>query len=257
VIADQKSSVDNIVEALKLDPVICGKVLKLSNSAYVGIPRTISSIKNAVVLLGQKRVHSLVLASTVLTIFKRPGELPFPLHNYWKHSTIVAMIAESVARHLRRYGAIETEEVFSAGLLHDIGRMVLGCYYAPKIDAALQEARKKKIPVFEAEAPGLSHTGAGMMLAGHWNFPPQLSDAISYHHQPGRAGDNRRIAGIVHLADVMAHIIGANTFDGESVPKPDNDAVAEVRLPPERLNVIAEDALKNEKKLESFINFLT
>lgn len=256
IISNPDSSADQIVNALKQDPLISGRVLKLSNSAYVGIPNTISSVKNAVVLLGRKRVYSLVLASGVSNALRDTGKLPFPMHNFWRHSITVAAIAESIAKHLRRYEPIETEDVFTAGLLHDIGRMVLGCFFAASQTTARNLAQKEKTPIFEKETSSLSHAGVGHLLAVRWSFPQTLTDAIAYHHAPGQAGANARLASIVHLADILAHIIGANTFDFEHVPVPAAEAQTLVKLPPERLKVIADETLQNEKSLDSLISFL-
>jgi putative nucleotidyltransferase with HDIG domain len=256
IVSNPDSSVDAIVEALRLDPMVSGKVLKLANSAYVGIPRTISSLKNAVVLLGQKRIHSCVLATTVLSAFKGGAQIPFSHYRYWKHATTAAMIAESIAKHLQRYGPVEAEEVFSSALLHDIGRMALGCRMGDVVARAETAASERGIPVYQAEEPGTSHTAAGAVLSDHWNFPDSLKAAISFHHAPAGLDRHKRLVSIVHLSDCMAHIIGATTWEGEQQPRPSDEAVAEVRLPAERLKVIAAEVLENEKKLESFINFL-
>jgi putative nucleotidyltransferase with HDIG domain len=256
VVSNPESSVTAVVDALKLDPVVSGKVLKLANSAYVGIPRTISSVKNAVVLLGQKRIHSLVLATTVLASFKPGAHLPFSLYRYWKHSITVAMIAESIARHLKRYGPIDTEDVISAGMLHDIGKLVVGTWNAAALESTVRRSISENIPFYSVEDASVSHTVAGGVLCDRWNFPQSLKSAIVFHHAPEKAAEFRRCASIVHMADAMAHIIGFSTFEREAIPQPSAGAQGEVQLPPERLRVIADDALKNEKKTESFINFL-
>jgi putative nucleotidyltransferase with HDIG domain len=256
VVSNAESSVIAVVDALKLDPVISGKVLKLANSAYVGIPHTISSVKNAVVLLGQKRIQSLVIAITVLSALKAGRDLPFSLYRFWKHSITVAMIAESVARHLKRYSPIDTEDVFSAGMLHDIGKLVLGIWNPAALEQSVRESISKNMPFYAVEDPSTSHTKAGGVLCDHWNFPQTLKSAIMLHHTPEQAAESRRLVSIVHLSDVMAHIIGFSVFEREALPQPSALAASDVQLPPERLRVIADDALKNEKKIESFINFL-
>jgi putative nucleotidyltransferase with HDIG domain len=256
VVSNAESSVSAVVDALKLDPVVSGKVLKLANSAYVGIPRTISSVKNAVVLLGQKRIYSLVLATTALASFKSVGGLPFSLYRYWKHSIIVAMIAESIARHLKRYSPIDTEDVFTAGMLHDIGKLVLGKWNAETIEKAVRRSISENVPFYSVEDASVSHVLAGDVLCDRWNFPQTLKSAVAFHHSPEKAAEFRRCVSIVNMADAMAHIIGFSTFEREPIPQPSPFVEREVQLPPERLRVIADDALKNEKKTESFINFL-
>ncbi|GAG15882.1 unnamed protein product, partial [marine sediment metagenome] len=128
VIADPDVSANDVVDVLKLDPAIASKVLRLANSAYIGMPRTVSSLQNAVVILGQRRIHSLVLAASTLSALKPDNSLPFSYMRFWKHSVTVAIICESIARHLKRYDPIEAGEVFCGGILHDIGKLVLGVY---------------------------------------------------------------------------------------------------------------------------------
>jgi putative nucleotidyltransferase with HDIG domain len=257
VVSNTDSSCDDIVNALKLDPAISTKVLKLANSAYVGIPRAVSSLKNAVVLLGQKRIYSLVLSSSVLSSFSKHSLLPFNIYNYWKHSTVTAMIAESVARHLKRYGAIEPEEIFTCGLLHDIGRLILGYFYPEVCKSFWENAKEKKIPLNEAEDPSFSHTSVGFLLAEHWKFPVTLKEAIFFHHKPQDSTADKRIVSIIHISDALAHIVGCNTFDFENIPNIVESVAQDIILPPERLKIIAEETLNNQNKLESFINFLS
>jgi putative nucleotidyltransferase with HDIG domain len=256
VVSNADSSVTAVVEALKLDPVVSGKVLKLANSAYVGIPRTISSVKNAVVLLGQRRIHSLVIATTVLASLKNGGGLPFSLYRFWKHSLVAAMIAESIARHLKRYGPIDAEDVFSAGMLHDIGKLVLGRWNAQAVESMVHKSILKNAPFYSVEDALISHTFAGGVLCDHWNFPHTLKNAIVFHHAPEKAMEFRRCASIINIADAMSHIVGFSIFEREVLPQPSACAEGDVQLPPERLRVIADDALKNEKRTESMINFL-
>ncbi|MBD3393488.1 MAG: HDOD domain-containing protein, partial [Chitinivibrionales bacterium] len=107
IVASSEASAFEIVDALKLDPAISTKVLRLANSAYVGIPRTVSSLHNAVVILGQRRIHSLVLSASALSSFPRAGPMPFSNMDFWRHSITVALVCESIAKHLKRYDAVE------------------------------------------------------------------------------------------------------------------------------------------------------
>jgi len=255
IISNTDSTVEDVVNALKMDPVLCGKVLKLANSAYVGLPRTISSVKNAVVLLGQKRIHSLVLGTSILSTLALPQKTLVSLYRFWKHSITVGMIAESIARHLRRYHPIETEDVFSAGMLHDIGILVLGSWDPLSLDYSIREGKRRNEPFYSVEDPMRSHTVVGNALCDHWNFPDLLKQGVAFHHTPHLSSGANGMVCIVHIADIMAHIIGFSTFDQTVVPEPMQQALDEVRLPIERLRVIADDALKNEKQIESVIDF--
>ena len=256
VAANPASSAEDMAKVVKLDPALTGKVLRLANSAYTGIPNAVASLKNAVVLLGQKRIYSLVLASGLLSVLKKKSTLPFRLNDYWRHSVSVASIAEAIAKLLRRYDHIDSDEAFTAGLLHDIGKLVVGCFDAKLLAAAAGESRERGIAFFKAENAETSHTAAGGLLARHWNFPPCLYDAIMCHHAPLQSADCKRMVSVVHVSDILAHIAGRTTFAAETAPEFDGNAIAIVNLQPERLRAIANEAVFNEKTIESFINFI-
>ena len=257
VLSNADASAGDIVGALKLDPVLTGRVLRLANSAYIGIPRTIASLQNAVVLLGVKRIRSLVLSSTLLSsICIRRGASAF-LHAFWRHSVTAALVAESIARYLKRYELLETEECFSSGILHDIGKLVIYEYDTARFVKAERASRNLKMPFFTAEESVNSHMAVGELLAQAWNFPPNLTHAIALHHAPSECSDNRRLVAIIHCADIMVHIIGFQTITDEIPPQFDDIALAQINLEPERLKSIANDTLRNEKEIETLINFFS
>jgi putative nucleotidyltransferase with HDIG domain len=247
----QGAAAEQVVEALKLDPVTAGKVLHLANSAYIDIPRKISSLKNAAALLGLPRVHSLVLVSRLISPVIEKTDSPFSLERFWPHSIAVALIAESIARHYQRYGAIDEQEAYSAGLLHDIGKLVLAVHKTQRLLQASEKSAKETIPFYKTEETEWSHQSIGKLFAAHWSFPTELSDAISGHHAPNPRAEHARIVAVVHVADVMVHTIGLSVFPEETVPPIDEKALEMVRLPPERLRIIAETEMENLKKIEN------
>jgi putative nucleotidyltransferase with HDIG domain len=253
IAANPDSSADDMAKVLKIDPSLTGKVLRLANSAYVGIPRSISSLKNAVVLLGQKRIRALAITSNLFDTVRNPAALPFVLSDFWRHSITVALIAESTAKYLRRHGTIDSDEAFTAGLLHDIGKLVLGCYAPERLRTARALSRDGGMPFFKAEQPASSHTAVASLLSNYWKFPADLNDALTNHHAP--SPDALQVA-LVNCADVMAHAIVFSVFTGETPPDPDPAAISTLNVPPERLRVIADEAAHNEKAVESFIEFL-
>ncbi len=257
VMSDPEVSAEDIVNVLKLDPAIAGKVLRLANSAYIGIPRTVSSLQNAVVILGHRRIHSLVLAASTLSSFSFDNHLPFDGISFWKHSLIVALICESIARHIKRYDTIDAGEVFCAGLLHDIGKLVLGQYDSERISASYKDALEQKVPFYSCEDEKNSHIQIGAFVAEKWHFPESLVTAIRYHHTPGYAEKYNRMVAITHVADIMVHLIGFSTVTGEATPPMDEGVMDEIGLSPERLKVIADNAIKSEKQFESLVDIFS
>jgi putative nucleotidyltransferase with HDIG domain len=256
VVSSDATSMAEMAEAIRLDPVIAGKVLRLSNSAYVGMPRTVSSLENAVVILGQRRIQSLVLASVTLDSIGRKLNLPFAEADFWRHSVITAIISETIARHMQRYDPVEPGELFCAGLLHDLGKLAIGAFEPSLLVCARESARIKQVPFFKAEDEETSHFTTGALCAQKWNYPPDLRNAILYHHDPLRAEPFIKMAATVHLADVMSHIMGFRTFEGEIQPTLEDGAVSCVGLQPETLRVIAAKAVEDEKKTEAVLDFV-
>jgi len=258
VMANRSSSALDIVNAIKLDPAVSGKVLRLANSAYVGIPRTVSSLHNAVVLLGNKRVHSLVMASTLLSSFGvKYSPSALDLKRYWMHSFAVALAAEALAKHLTRYDPVDSDEMFTAGIIHDIGKLALGGYDPDRLQHAVTQSREESRPFFTCEEPDATHSSIGEELARHWNFPKDLCITIAFHHAPTQTPEHGKQVTIVHLADIMTHIVGFRTFDGEVIPEIDEQALASINLPAERLKVIGEQMVQNVERIQSLIEFVS
>lgn len=256
VVTDPNSRIEDIEEILKLDPVIISKILRLANSAYIGLPKTVSSLKNAIVVLGMKRIQSLVITNSLLSSLKVAQTMPFDQIRFWKHSVTVSMVSESIARHMKRYEFIDVDEIFIAGILHDIGKIALTVFKPEIISEAYKKAKTSNTPFYQNEVSDRSHSFIGSLVMKHWNFPPNLCHAIQYHHQPRTEKLSSKIEAIIHLSDVMTHMVGLGTTMEEVIPPIDEGAVGMIGLEPERLRVIAYSCLKKEKQVESLIAFV-
>ena len=256
VVASPDTSASDIAEVLRMDPALSSKVLRLANSAFIGIPRTVSSLPNAVVLLGIKRIHSLVLTSELLAPVNNAFSLPFSIDRFRRHAVTVAFIAESIARHLKRYDAPDEHELFSGALLHDIGKLMAGMIDPDRVTEIYKRCMVRSIPYYRAEGEDLSHTQLGLMLAERWQFPSGLAACIRGHHTAACFPELHRMVSVIHIADVMAHLLGFALFPDEKTPALDDAALAEVQLPVERLRVIAEDILGKQEQISSLLEIL-
>ena len=257
ILADPRASAKDIVEVLRLDPTIASRVLRLANSAYIGMPSTVSSLQNAVVILGIQRIHSLIFSSSILSTFKPDSTLPFDRIRFWKHSVIVATVCESIAKNLSRHESIDTGEAFCAGILHDIGKLMLGTYEPESITNAYNKAIETETAFFRNEDDEISHTKIGSLVAEQWNFPKSLIVPIIFHHLPSGAEKHKKIVGIVHISDIIVHVLGLNTVSEEAVPQIDEPTMEQVGLDPDYLKVVANNALKNKEDLESLIDLFS
>lgn len=240
-----------IVATLQSDPVLAARVLRLANSAYIGLPRTVSSLQNAVVLLGLQRIHSLVLISSVITLGKKQrNERSFDVRRFWSHSIAAAVTAESIVLRSQRYDLLDAGDLFSAALLHDIGKLILALFASDHLDAAYREAIDAGEPVYRHEHGMIAHTKIGFDVARMWNFPDCLCQSILFHHDPASSQNFAKHAALTHIADVLAHTIGRNSVVDEAPPSMMPEALAYLSLEVEQLRVIAAESNDKLKDID-------
>ncbi|MGD9013148.1 MAG: HDOD domain-containing protein [Desulfobacterales bacterium] len=202
LLEEPKSSVSEIEETLRFDPGLTANVLKLANSAYFGIPSKIGSLKQAVILLGLKRLVQLVVASCVSAIMDKsvPG-YDLPSGNLWRHSIAVSIAAEALVEDKENVGV---EDVFTPALLHDIGKIVLGSFVREEMEA-IQSIAAKGIPFVVAEnmVLGTDHAAIGARILAHWNLPADVINAVRWHHEPDSPDASNIQMDVVYLANVL------------------------------------------------------
>lgn len=244
VINHPNSGADNAAAFVEKDIALASKVLKLANSSYYGIPRTITNIKSAIVILGFNAIKSLVLSSSVLKIFEEKGEQTlFDKNAFWNHSVEVAMMAKSLARKVR--GA-DYDQAFSGGLLHDIGKLILAQYSTRDYQEVLGEVTQGKRPseVIEQEILGITHCKISGMLLERWGIPEALQIPVSFHDQPTKAEDHVQMAHILHLANYLSYLKGSYTVQGELAPELNSETLESLgfqQTPEELLENISGD----------------
>ncbi|MCK5127172.1 MAG: HDOD domain-containing protein [candidate division Zixibacteria bacterium] len=226
VLSNPNTSAFDIAAIIQEDPAISAKVLKLTNSAYYGLPSEIESVKQAVVIVGLEAVKNLVLSASVFEAFSK-GKLDKEFQDvFWRHSLGVAFAARLLAHTLKSKMMFDAEAAFSAGMLHDIGKMVISVYM-PDDFAKINELREQKpnTPdhVLEEEVLGYNHMQIGALLGKEWKLPAKLIEAISFHHFPQLNESENSLPFLIHMGNYLTHF----TFDSEPDSEISIEPVAE------------------------------
>ena len=217
VINDPKTSANDLGDIISKDQVQTSKLLKLVNSSFYGFPREIGSVKDAVVILGFNTIKKLCLSISIFNLFNKRSQTSFDREGFWEHSIGCAVGSKIIAKYA---GYKEVEDLFVAGLLHDIGKVVLDSFFHEdfmRIMAKVEEDNSLIIHM-EEEILKFTHADIGRLLAEKWKLPPKLVHTIAFHHDPLKAKEFTREASMVHLSDIMCRAKNIGSGGGRKVP---------------------------------------
>lgn len=194
------------------DPALTTKVLKMVNSAIYGFPGRIASVSHATMLLGLNVIKGLLLGVSVFELMQKT------MNGLYEHSLACAVASRVIAQ---KKGLKEPEEISVAGLLHDIGKVILMLEFQQEYEAAMNEAKAKNISIVEAEKSqfNATHANVGSWLAEKWRFPRNLIEVIEFHHRPASAKNAPLETAIVHVADILVRARGFGFAGEDMVPE--------------------------------------
>lgn len=211
LIESQTSTSKQLGDVIGQDPNLSARLLKIANSPYYHFSTKIETISRAISVVGVRELSSLVLAvSAVKTFSNIPAKL-VDIDTFWQHSIYTALMAQELAK---QSDVLHPERLFVAGLMHDIGSLII-YNRAPEIAAEiLAEAQGNEQLVFsrEQELLQIDHAYLGGMMLDSWNFPPALRESIKHHHDPENASGAEIEAAILHIADAIANTLDNGRF---------------------------------------------
>ncbi|MBI4806144.1 MAG: HDOD domain-containing protein [Desulfovibrio sp.] len=204
---NSSTPLDEIAETLSRDQGLTAKILTMANSAFYGLQQEVTTVSRAIAVLGLNEVRALVLAVGVKALTKSkhfPQE--FKVDEYWEHQLSVALIARHLAPLM---GGLDGDNLFTAGILHDLGKLLTALHSAEDWRAIQALTLAKHIPYSEAEEEhwGIEHGMIGSMVMGTWNLPGDLIEPVNWHHAPMHSPGHRRQALVLCVADAMAHVV--------------------------------------------------
>ena len=233
------TTTEQMGRVISKDHILASKLLKLVNSAFYGFPQRISSLNSAIILLGFNVIKSLIISASIFEVMESQDV------ELWEHSLGCAVVCNVLARHL---GVKDPEEISTAGLIHDIGKVAIKMELPKEYQMITELSQEKQISRLEAEQEilGLDHAEVGSWLAKSWNLPNKLVEPIACHHDPQLAKEERQASAIVHFSNIMIRGLGYGHAGDIWVPPLNNKAWKLLGLAPADIDPLLQEV---EEKL--------
>jgi HD-like signal output (HDOD) protein len=257
VTQDTGSSAIELANIIRNDPTVSAKVLNLANSSFYGFSQRITTIPQAVVVLGFDMIRSLALGVSVFhALAAKTSEPSFEWDGFWLHSIGCGTAAKIVARDL---GIRDEGTLFVAGLLHDLAKVFLDLHFRDSYHEVMKKVEAGEGPSYEIEREvmGVDHAEIGAWLAFRWKFPDLLLNPIAGHHDLSKVEEPYlRDATIVHLANILTKRAGIGAVYHVPVANPDDRVQSLLKLAPERVDRMSQDLGEQKAQIEEFFGYL-
>jgi putative nucleotidyltransferase with HDIG domain len=206
---------EQLADKLLSDPVLTAKTLRLANSSFYGVSRQVSSVQEAVTILGLRAIRSMVISSALASSFQRDQCGSIDYDAFWRHAIGSALCARGIAKAI----GMDPELAFMIGLLHDVGQLALVTVAPEAYGAVVQHQAAHGCPITQAEQAvlGVDHALIGGHVTTQWCFAPEVVAAVAQHHTPPETSTPTLI-GVIHVADNMAHSLDLSRLPDDMVP---------------------------------------
>lgn len=201
---NERMDVPTLANKIARDQAIVARVLRVANSPFFGLSGQIGSISEAVSVLGFNNLRGLVMAAFIINAFPRM-EKSFDWEAFWHHNIVTAVCAKALAMRV----GLNPETAFTAGLLHDIGKLVMGVYFPQEFGQAHESDGRSTIETLQAEraALGMDHAALGGEVAKRWHFPQAIREAVELHHAQAMADAEKTLTDVTYIANLFAHAL--------------------------------------------------
>lgn len=245
IMRNPKVPIKEVAQVVEADPAISMKILRLINSSFYGLSRKIDSVQQAIVLLGSNTLRNVVISVSIFKALEKDDErCGFNRENFWQHSIGCGVVARFIGK---RVGMSGDEEGFIAGVIHDIGKVVLDRYFPNEMIAVLNRVRTDNISFYQAERDliSISHMEIGAFLAESWNLPEKLVCVIAGHHKFNPDCPSANLTALIQVSDMVIRKYKAGSGGDDLVPVIEPAVWENLKLNPDQI-IEWDDLLKEE-----------
>ncbi|MBN1547207.1 MAG: HDOD domain-containing protein [Syntrophaceae bacterium] len=257
MLQNPETTASTLGDVIKTDQAISSKVLKLVNSAFYGLSGRVSTISQAIVVLGFNAVRNIILSISVFEFLPRNADLKgFEIYKFWEHSIGCGVISKILGQKL---GIEDPEEAFIAGLLHDVGKLVIARIFPEDFITILKITHSNKALFLDAEQDvlGITHNQTGEILAKHWRLPSTLIESIAFHHNGTEKMNNKNLVSIVHLADIITRGLQIGSGGDMVIPAINRKAWDALNMNSKIIEPLMDDLDEELEKMSIFLSIIS
>lgn len=253
---DPQHTRDDIANVVSIDPALSTRILRIINSSYYALPNTVQNIRTAVNLIGEYDLRNMVLVSSVVNSVTVLVDRGIDLLQFWRHSIRCGITAKLLAK---IYAVSDPEQLFLAGLLHDLGQLIIYKNEPELFNTVLWHVTQEGSDRYlvEQRLLGFDHAIIGALLADNWGLPKKLIEIIMYHHQPEHSTQYQKEAKLVCLADRLVHFLELHNnlaeMDFEQLPTVINSYLDDLNIPKSLLLGVSTDMIEQSQAIEDII----
>jgi putative nucleotidyltransferase with HDIG domain len=243
-----------LAEVIKYDQAITANVLKMCNTSYFGLPRRVTSLDDALVVLGHDTLKDIIIASSSAKFYTGTVGAGYQLEkgDMWKHSVAVGIMAKLLVEHVK---GVDPGSAFTCGLLHDIGKRFLSAFVSDDFEQIMEKvgAGKASFTSAEEELIGMDHAKLGGMILEKWEFGPDLVEAVKYHHDP-EALNMAPLTAVIALSNSLVISMGIGVGADGLAAEVQGEGLKKIGVSPATLQLCMMDLLEEMEKAQDMLN---